>query len=93
MKKWSMNNLIFLPEAWSDYVFWQKENKNVLRRINLILRDIARDAFHGIGKPEPLRGNLTGWWSRRIDMANRLVYRIRENGDIEIAECRGHYTA
>lgn len=71
-----MSNLVFLPEAWDDYVYWQGQDKKTLRRINLILQDISRSAFEGIGKPEPLRGDLYGWWSRRIDDNNRLIYRI-----------------
>ena len=86
-----MNSLIFLPEAWDDYVYWQTQDKKTLRRINLILRDISRNEFDGIGKPEPLKENLSGWWSRRIDDTNRLVYRVQNNGSIEISQCRGHY--
>lgn len=85
-----MVNLTFLPEAWEDYLYWQGQDKKTLRRINMILRDIMRDYYHGIGKPEPLRDNLSGWWSRRIDDKNRLVYKI-ENGCLLVAECRNHY--
>jgi len=87
-----MNSLLFLPEAWEDYVYWQGEDKKTLRRINLILQDISRNAFEGLGKPEPLRGDLAGWWSRRIDETNRIVYRVQEGGKIEIAQCKGHYS-
>jgi toxin YoeB len=62
-----MSNLVFLPEGWEDYVYWQGHDKKVLRRINQLLQDISRNAFAGLGKPESLRGNMTGWWSRRID--------------------------
>jgi toxin YoeB len=86
-----MSNLIFLPEGWEDYLYWQDQDKKTLRRINRLLRDISRGAFDGVGKPEPLRGNLAGWWSRCIDDANRLVYRVQGGGDIEIAQCRDHY--
>ncbi|NLC43196.1 MAG: Txe/YoeB family addiction module toxin [Clostridiales bacterium] len=86
-----MTSLIFLPEAWDDYLYWQKQDKKTLRRINLLLQDITRNAFEGIGKPEPLKGKLSGWWSRRIDDSNRIVYRVKNNGSIEIAQCRGHY--
>ncbi len=86
-----MSNLVFLQEGWEDYLYWQGQDKKMLRKINLLLQDISRNSFEGLGKPEPLRGNLTGWWSRRIDDSNRLVYRIQGNGNIEIAQCRGHY--
>lgn len=87
-----MNNLVFLAEGWEDYLYWQTQDKRTLKKINQLLRDISRNAFEGIGKPEPLRENLSGWWSRRIDDANRLVYRVRADGDIEIAQCKGHYS-
>ncbi|MCY1714656.1 Txe/YoeB family addiction module toxin [Caproiciproducens galactitolivorans] len=87
-----MNSLIFLPEAWDDYIYWQENDKKTLRRINLLLQDISRSAFVGIGKPEPLQGNLSGWWSRRIDDTNRIVYRVQGDGKIEIAQCKGHYS-
>lgn len=67
-------------DAWEDYLYWQSQNKKTLKRINTLLHDIDRnDMAEGIGKPEPLRGNLSGWWSRRIDDANRIVYRIQDN--------------
>ena len=77
-------------EAWSDYLYWLEQDKKTLRRINELPKDIDRSGYQGIGKPEPLKANLSGWWSRRIDGANRLVYRIHE-GHIEIAQCRTHY--
>lgn len=76
--------------AWNDYLYWQQQDKKTVAKINQLLRDIERDNYHGIGKPEPLRENLSGWWSRRIDHTNRLVYRISEN-TIIIAGCRTHY--
>ena len=85
-----MNNLLFQNKAWEDYLYWQSLDKKTIKRINALLRDIARDPFSGIGKPEPLRGDLSGFWSRRIDDTNRLVHRIN-NGVIEILSCRGHY--
>lgn len=85
-----MINLTFLPEAWDDYVYWQGQDKKVLKRINLLIKDMMRDAYSGIGKPEPLKGSLSGWWSRRIDSANRIVYRLDDNL-LVIAECRTHY--
>jgi toxin YoeB len=78
-------------EAWVDYVYWQTEDRKTLRRVNQLLRDIERNGYDGIGKPEPLKGSLQGWWSRRIDDTNRLVYRI-EGEQIIISECRSHYS-
>ena len=69
-------NLIFLPEAWEDYLYWQGQDKKTLKRINTLIIDIMRDHYHELGKPEPLKGNLSGWWSRRIDESNRMVYKI-----------------
>jgi len=86
-----VSNLVFLPEGWEDYLYWQGQDKKTLRRINQLLQDISRNSVKGLGKPEPLRGNMTGWWSRRIDDTNRLIYRMQGNGNIEIAQCRGHY--
>ena len=81
---------IWFDEAWADYVWWQAQDKKILKRINNLLKDIERDNFNGVGKPEPLRGDLSGFWSRRIDEANRLVYRVIE-GRLEIVSCKGHY--
>lgn len=83
-------NKIWFDEAWKDYLYWQSQDRKTLRRINALLRDIERGYFDGIGKPEPLRGELSGFWSRRIDDTNRLVYRIRSDV-LEILSCRGHY--
>lgn len=81
---------IWFDEAWEDYVYWQKQDKKTLKRINTLLKDIERGNFEGNGKPEPLKGDLSGLWSRRIDEVNRLVYRLR--GDVmEIVSCKGHY--
>ena len=87
-----MSNMIFLPEGWDDYLYWQGEDKRTLRKINQLLTDISRSAYEGLGKPEPLGDNLAGWWSRRIDDKNRLVYRVLENADVEIAQCKDHYS-
>ena len=76
--------------AWEDYLYWQTQDKKTLKRLNMLLRDIERNGNSGLGKPEPLRGNFQGYWSRRIDDTNRLVYRIKENR-IEILQCRSHY--
>lgn len=83
-------NKVWQEDAREDYLYWQTQDKKTLKRINLLIQDISRNGYEGIGKPEPLRGDLSGWWSRRIDDANRLVYRIR-NGQLEIAQCRTHY--
>ena len=85
-----MNNISFLPEAWEDYLYWQTQDKKTLKRINQLLKDIIRNPYDGIGKPEPLGENLFRFWSRRIDEKNRLVYKV-SNGSIEIAQCRTHY--
>ena len=81
---------IWFDEAWEDYIYWQNQDKNTIRRINSLIKDIERNKFHGIGKPEPLKGDLNGFWSRRIDDTNRLVYRIN-NDILEIVSCRAHY--
>jgi len=77
-------------DAWNEYVDWQKIDKTMLRRINQLIKDIQREPFKGIGKPEPLKANLSGYWSRRIDDTNRLVYFV-ENDVLTIVQCRGHY--
>lgn len=85
-----MNNLSFFPDAWDEYLYWQTQDKKTLKRINSLLKDIMRSPFDGIGKPEPLIGDLSGYWSRRIDDNNRLVYQVNDNS-ITIAQCRSHY--
>lgn len=82
--------LIFAEEAWQDYVYWQTADRKILKRINLLIQDIQREPFDGIGKPEPLRFHLSGFWSRRIDEEHRLIYAI-ENESVLIASCRYHY--
>lgn len=82
--------LAWTPEAWSDYVYWQGQDKKTLKRINKLITATMRDPFAGIGKPESLRGNLAGFWSRRIDDTNRLVYAADDNS-ITIISCRYHY--
>ncbi len=82
--------LLWDSRAWEDYLYWQAQDKKTLKRINALIRDIQRGGLEGVGKPEPLKGNLSGWFSRRIDAANRLVYKI--SGDaVIIASCKGHY--
>lgn len=85
-----MSNLIFTDRAWEEYCYWQSQDKKTLRKINQIFNDIKRNSFTGIGKPEPLKKDFSGYWSRRIDDVNRIVYRI-VNEQIEIIQCKGHY--
>lgn len=77
-------------KAWQEYLSLQSEDKKILKRINDLVKDIQRNGNNGIGKPEPLKGDKTGWWSRRIDEKNRLVYKL-ENGVVIIASCKDHY--
>jgi len=81
---------IWDEDAWEDYLYWQTQDRKTLKRINQLLQDIDRSGYGGIGKPEPLRGDLQGWWSKRIDDSNRIVFRIR-NDCIEILQCGSHY--
>ena len=81
---------VFMPDAWGDYVYWQGQDKKTLKRINLLIEAASRDPFDGIGKPEALKGNLSGYWSRRIDDTNRLVYRVTDD-EFVIVACRFHY--
>ena len=85
-----MSKISFSERAWQDYLYWQGQDKKVLKRINQLLQDIERNRYVGIGKPEALRGDLSGFWSRRIDDVNRLVYRV-SGGFIEVIQCKGHY--
>lgn len=79
-------------DAWEDYIYWETQDKKTLKRIHKLLKDIDRNGNEGIGKPEPLLGNFAGYWSRRIDDKNRLVYKIDEKQDmIKIVQCRSHY--
>lgn len=82
--------LIFSQDAWGDYLYWQKNDRKLLNRVNLLIRDILRSPFEGIGAPEPLKHGLTGYWSRRIDGQHRLVYKV-EGESVMIAQCRYHY--
>jgi toxin YoeB len=86
--------LVFWPSAWEDYLHWQAKDRKTLERLNDLIKECARDPFRGTGKPEPLSGNLSGWWSRRITREHRLVYRVTGKVDtkaLEIAQCRYHY--
>ena len=80
----------FTPAAWDDYIYWQGQDKKTLKRVNTLIEAALRDPFSGIGKPEPLMGNLSGYWSRRIDEVNRLVYAV-DDTDLDVIACRGHY--
>lgn len=80
----------FSTAAWEDYLYWQKTDKAILKRINQLIREIQREPFAGIGKPEPLKHQLAGFWSRRIDNCHRLVYAVEED-TLLIAQCRDHY--
>lgn len=85
-----MSNIKFTEKAFEEYLYWQLQDRKTLKRINSILKDISRNPYEGIGKPEGLKGNLSGYWSRRIDDKNRLVYRVK-NEQIEVYQCKNHY--
>lgn len=82
----------FHADAWQHYLYWQSQDRKTLERINTLIRDCQRDPFRGIGKPEPLKRALTGFWSRRIDDTHRLVYRVADD-ELQIIGCRYHYGA
>ena len=81
---------VWYDKAWAEYLEWQTQDKKTLKRINKLIKDIDRHPFTGIGKPEPLKGNKQGYWSRHIDEINRIVYKVEHN-QIIIAQCGGHY--
>jgi toxin YoeB len=83
-------NILFSPRAWEEYLYWQTNDAKILERLNALIKEANRTPFNGIGKPEPLRGELSGWWSRRITQEHRLVYRVHD-GALNIAQCRYHY--
>ena len=86
--------IAFTDDAWAEYLQWQKEDEKILTAINDLIKDIKRDPFKGLGKPEPLKHDLKGWWSRRITGEHRLVYRVNGKGQtqqLDIAQCRYHY--
>ena len=82
--------LVFAEHAWDDYLYWQSHDKKILRRINLLIRETSREPFKGIGKPEPLKHALSGYWSRRINDEHRMVYAVREDA-LFLAQLRYHY--
>ncbi|MCO6516075.1 MAG: Txe/YoeB family addiction module toxin [Snodgrassella sp.] len=84
-------NFDFTPQSWLEYTYWQNQDRKTIKKINVLLNDIARNPYEGIGKPEALRENLSGFWSRRIDDKNRLVYRIIDDR-CQIIQCKGHYS-
>lgn len=84
------SRVVWTLAAWEDYLYWQTQDRKTLRRINTLIQDTLRSPFDGIGKPEPLRENLAGFWSRRIDDTHRLVYIVEKN-DLAIIACRYHY--
>lgn len=86
--------LVWTSRAWEDYLYWQETDRATLRKVNELIRDATRQPFVGLGKPEPLKGELAGWWSRRITGEHRLVYRVvgqAEDRRLEIVQCRFHY--
>lgn len=82
--------IIFIDDAWDDYLYWQQFDKTILRKINALIKEITRTPFQGTGKPEALRENLSGFWSRRTNQQHRLVYKV-ENNTVIILQCRYHY--
>lgn len=86
-----MSKITFAENAWEDYLYWQIQDKKILKNINLLLKEIQRTPFEGSGKPEPLRGELSGSWSRRITEKDRLVYEIAD-GTVLVKQCKGHYS-
>lgn len=82
--------ILWEDRAWDEYLYWKNQDRKTLKRINAVIKDIQRNVFEGLGKPEPLKGNLSGLWSRRIDETNRIVY-YEEKGIIYVVSCKGHY--
>ncbi len=82
--------IIFHEQAWDDYLYWQKQDRKLLARLNSLIKECTRTPFDGTGKPEPLKGQLSGWWSRRLNREHRLVYKVEED-QLLIAQCRYHY--
>ena len=82
--------LIFAEKAWEDYLYWQKTDKRILKRINMLIKEVKREPFAGIGKPEPLKHGFTGYWSRRINKEHRMIYKVVDD-ELRIAQLRYHY--
>ena len=88
--------LVFSERAWNHYLYWQVDDPKTLAKLNALIKECMRDPFRGTGKPEPLGGNLAGWWSRRINQEHRLIYRVSGKGEaqaLEVAQCRYHHGA
>ena len=85
-----MTSITFSEDAWDEYLYWQTQDKKTLRKINTLLKEIQREPFRGEGKPEPLKGELSGKWSRRINDKDRLVYEVEED-TVVVQQCKGHY--
>jgi toxin YoeB len=86
--------LVFMSRGWSDHLYWQENDRKTLRKVNRLIEECRRHPYEGAGKPEPLKGDLSGWWSRRITVEQRLVYRVKGEGaaqQLEIVQCRYHY--
>ena len=81
---------LWTDNGWENYLHWQSQDRKILGKLNALIKDIERNPYEGIGKPEPLKHELSGWWSRHIDGENRIVYRIKD-GNLEISQCKGHY--
>jgi toxin YoeB len=86
-----IDNVGFTIRGLSEYIAWQTEDKHTLKKINELIKDIVRNGNKGIGNPEPLKKDLSNYWSRKIDEKNRLIYRILDDGRVEIIQCKGHY--
>jgi len=84
-------NINWEEKAWLEYLYWQTNDKKILKKINNLLKDIDRNGYNCIGKPEPLKGDLSGWWSVRIDKKNRLIFKI-ENDEVKVYQCKEHYS-
>ena len=83
-------NVLFHKRGWEDYIYWQQTDRAMLRKVNALIKECRRTPFEGTGKPEPLKAEFRGWWSRRINHEHRLVYRVQD-GVLEVAQCRYHY--
>ena len=83
-------NIVFAQKAWEDYLYWQKNNKQILKKINILIKEIKREPFKGLGEPEPLKYNWSGYYSRRTTLEHRIVYKIKDE-NLLIAQCRYHY--
>ena len=87
-----IENAGFSLDGLEQYIYWQTQDKRTLKKINQLIKDIVRNGYSGIGNPEPLKGDLSGYWSREIDEKNRIVYRIVDDRELEIIHCKGHYS-